>query len=104
MKVDALSPCSAVQIQYVSIAFADFSFSSPRHSRTNRSAAVWPSATVSVGTGGRSAPRADWATIESAAAESRRRSSFACSSSMSMNWPSFHSPLNDASADWRSEM
>jgi hypothetical protein len=35
--------------------------------------------------GGLSAPRADCATIDNAAADRRRRSSFACSSSMSIN-------------------
>ena len=57
--VDALSPCSAVQIQYVSIAFACASFTSPRHASRNRSAAVFPSITFSSGTGGLSEPRAD---------------------------------------------
>ena len=43
VKVDALRPCSAVQIQYVSIAFACASFTSPRQASRKRSAAVSPS-------------------------------------------------------------
>ena len=104
VNVDALRPCSAVQIQYVSIAFACASLTSPRQASRKRSAAVCPSSTVASGTGGLSAPRADCATIESAAADSRRRSSFAVSSSMSISWPRFHLPPSAASAAWRSDM
>ena len=104
VNVDAFRPCSAVQIQYVSIAFACASFTSPRQASRKRSAAVSPSSTFSCGTGGLSAPRADCATIESAAAERRRRSSFAWSSSMSISCPSCHLPLRPASAAWRSDM
>ena len=42
MNVDALSPCSAVQIQYVSIAFTCRGSASPRHWSRNLSAAVLP--------------------------------------------------------------
>ncbi len=58
VNVDAFMPCSAVQIQYVSIACACRSSTSPRHASRKRSAAVRPASTVSSGTGGRSAPRA----------------------------------------------
>ena len=40
VKVDAFRPCSAVQIQYVSIAFTYRGSASPRHWRRNLSAAV----------------------------------------------------------------
>ena len=42
VNVDALSPCSAVQIQYVSIAPTALGSASPLHCRRNRSAAVLP--------------------------------------------------------------
>ena len=48
--VDAFSPCSAVQIQYVSIALTAFGSASPRHWRRNFSAAVFPCATTLAGT------------------------------------------------------
>src|SRR5262245_61101239 len=40
VKVDALRPCSAVQIQYVSIALTCLGSASPRHRSRNFSAAV----------------------------------------------------------------
>ena len=46
VKVDALRPCSAVQIQYVSTAWTCLGSASPRHSSRNRSAAVSPWATT----------------------------------------------------------
>ena len=66
VNVDAFTPCSAVQIQYVSIALT--ALGSPRHATAsrNRSAAVCPARTVSAGTSSScpSASRADWATID----------------------------------------
>ena len=53
VNVEALSPCSAVQIQYVSIAFTWSGFASPRQRRRNFSAAVSPWATTSSGAGSR---------------------------------------------------
>ena len=44
VKVEALSPCSQVQIQYVSIACTCFGSASPRHSSRKRSAVVFPCA------------------------------------------------------------
>ena len=92
--VDALSPCSAVQIQYVSIACTCFGSAAPRHSSRKRVAAVDPLATSSGSTEvvAPSATRADWATTESIVAETRARSSRACSSEMSMSFCRSHSP------------
>ena len=50
VNVEALSPCSAVQIQYVSIAFTCAGSASPRQRSRNFSAAVVPAATSSSGT------------------------------------------------------
>src|SRR6185437_9091380 len=50
VKVEALRPCSAVQIQYVSIALTCLGSASPRQRRRNFSAAVVPCATTSSGT------------------------------------------------------
>ena len=51
VKVEAFRPCSAVQIQYVSIAFTCRGSASPRHRRRNFSAAVCTLATTSSETG-----------------------------------------------------
>ena len=74
VNVDALRPCSAVQIQYVSIAVTCRGSASPRHSSRNRSAAVAPLRDDLAGTTSvlPSATRADRATIDMIAAESRR--------------------------------
>jgi hypothetical protein len=66
VKVEAFSPCSAVQIQYVSIALTALGSAWPRHWRRNRSAAVSPCSTVSAGTWSScpSANRAERATID----------------------------------------
>ena len=50
VNVEAFSPCSAVQIQYVSIAVTCRGSASPRQRSRNRSAAVFPPATTSSGT------------------------------------------------------
>ena len=73
VNVDAFMPCSVAETQYTSSAFASFSSAAPRQRIRNCSAAVFPCATSEAGTGG-SSPRSDWATIESAAEESRARS------------------------------
>jgi hypothetical protein len=98
VNVEAFSPCSAVQIQYVSMACTWRGSASPRHRRRNRSAAVSPRATTSSGTasGSPSATRADRATMPIICAESRPRSSRACSSEISFSLPSFHSPASRA--------
>src|SRR5207244_631906 len=75
VNVEALRPCSAVQIQYVSIALTCRGSASPRQRSRNFSAAVAPPATTSSATGSRwpSATRAERATIAIISAESRAR-------------------------------
>ena len=87
VNVEALSPCSAVQIQYVSIAFTWSGLASPRQrSRTSRRPSRL-AATTSSGAGKRpSWTAADLATIDIICAESRARSSWACSASMSTSF------------------
>ena len=103
VNVDALSPCSAVQIQYVSIAFTWSGSASPRQRSRNFSAAVSPWATTSSGAGSRpSATAAERATISIIWAESRPRSWRACSSEISFSFPSFQSPARRAVSAWRS--
>ena len=94
VNVDALSPCSAVQIQYVSIAFACLvrlatplrAGTAPPPSRPLARSLAEPARL--------SAPAAPTGRRSTAlAAERRRRSSFAWSSSMSISLPSFHLPL-----------
>jgi hypothetical protein len=103
VKVEALSPCSAVQIQYVSIAFTCFGSASPRQRRRNFSATVVPLETTSSAAGWRpSATAAERATISIISAESRPRSSRASSSEISFSFPSFHSPARRAVSACRS--
>ena len=85
VNVDALRPCSAAEIQYVSSAFTCFGSASPRQRMRNFAAAFSPFAISSSGTGG-CLPRAACATIVSVADESRARSSRACLSSMSTSF------------------
>ena len=94
-----------MQIQYVSIAFTCRGSASPRHLQEKLSrprscrarrrrrgpASVLPSAS-----------RAERATIDIICADSRPRSSRACSSEISLSFPSFHSPDSRAVSAWRS--
>ena len=66
--------------------------------------AVFPCATASCGTSSvfPSAMRADRATMPIICAESRPRSSRACSSEISFSFPSFHSPASRPVSAWRS--
>src|ERR671934_1086588 len=104
VNVDAFSPCSAVQIQYVSIAFTWRGSASPRQRKRNFSAAVSPRATTSSGTGCLcpSAIRAERATIDIICAESRPRSSRACSSEISLSLPRRQWPASRAVSACRS--
>ena len=103
VNVDAFRPCSAVQIQYVSIALTCFGSASPRQRSRNFSAAVFPFATTSSDAGSRpSATAAERATISIICAERRPRSSRACSSEISLSLPSFHLPARRAVSACRS--
>src|SRR5919204_262655 len=104
VNVDAFRPCSAVQIQYVSIAFTWSGSASPRQRSRNLSAAVSPLATTSSGAGSRpSAFAAERATISIISADRRPRSSRACSSEISLSLPSFQWPESRAVSVCRSE-
>src|SRR5919205_168438 len=103
VNVDALRPCSAVQIQYVSIALTCRGSASPRQRSRNFSATVFPRSTTSSGAGSRpSATAAERATMPIICEERRPRSSRACSSEISFSLPSFHSPASRAVSAWRS--
>ena len=101
MNVEAFSPCSAAEIQYVSSALTCFGSASPRQRIRNRAAAFSPFATSDSGTGV-CLPRAACATIVSVAPESFARSSRASSSEMSMIFFIPHFGPSVASAACRS--
>ena len=104
VKVDAFKPCSAVQIQYVSIALTWRGSASPRQRSRNFSAAVFPRVTTSSGMSSLfpSARRAERATMPIICDDNRPRSSRACSSESSLSLPSLHSPASRAVSAWRS--
>ena len=91
-------PCSAAEIQYASIAFTCLGSASPRQRIRKRSGIVRPLSTSPWDTGGCPAPRADWATKDSAITDARARLSRASSSEMSISWPKPHSGASIASA------
>lgn len=101
VKVDAFSPCSAAEIQYVSTALTAAGSASPRQRIRNLAAAFSPCSISDSGTAG-CLPRAAWATIVSVADERRARSSRACLSSMSTSFFIPHFGPSVASAAWRS--
>ena len=101
VNVEALSPCSAAETQYVSTARTCCGSASPRQRIRNWAAAFSPLTTSLWGTGAAS-PRADCATSESAAAERRPRSTRASSASMSTNCRRPHFAPSVASPAWRS--
>ena len=104
MNVEAFRPCSAVQIQYVSIALtcSRVGLAAPAQQELLGRGLALRDDVVRRRLACRRRRAAERATIAIICAESRPRSSRACSSEISISLPSFHSPARRAVSAWRS--